>query len=99
VTRAADGPMRAFFATPEVSALRSAGQFEITTRYSAYATNAVINGMTLGGLSIDAVDGSFFRVVGVPVTAGRPITEADVRDALPVAVVSHAVANSRYAGD
>src|ERR1043165_6712660 len=89
LTHSADGPMRAFFATAEVEALRTAGPFDLAITHADNASRAEVNGVSLQGLRIDAVDGAFYRVVGIRIVAGRAITDADVRDAAPVVVLSH----------
>jgi len=98
VMHSPDGPMRAFFATDEVAALESGKQFDLTVFHSTGAANAEMNGVRLSGLNIDAVDGAFFRVAGVRVAAGRPITAGDVDNAAQVAVLSSASANTRFGG-
>ena len=98
VMHSPDGPMRAFFATDEVAALESGKQFDLAVFHSTGAANAEMNGVRLTGLNIDAVDGAFFRVAGVRVAAGRPITAADVDNAAQVAVLSSASANARFGG-
>ena len=92
VSHSPDGPTRAFFTQAEVEALRSSGPFDFATRHPGVAARALINDVQVSGVTLDVVDGEFFRVVGVPVAAGRAITDADVRGAEQVAVVSHAFA-------
>ena len=46
-------------------ALTAGKQFDLATFYPTVAANGEINGVRLGGLNIDAVDGAFFRVAGV----------------------------------
>jgi len=91
-----DDPMRAFFASGEVRALTADKQFDLATFHATEAANGEINGVPRIGLNIDAVDGAFFRVAGVRVAAGRPISAADVESAAQVAVLSSATANARY---
>jgi predicted permease len=96
VIHSRDGPMRAFFASGEVQALTAGRQFDLATFHTTVAANAEINGLRLGGLNMDAVDGSFFRVAGVRVSTGRPISAADVENAAQVAVLSTASATATY---
>jgi predicted permease len=98
VIHSPEGPMRALFATGEVEALTSGRQFDVAAFHTTVAANGEINGVRVGGVNIDAVDGAFFRVAGVRVAAGRPISAADVQNAAQVAVVSNASANVRYGG-
>jgi predicted permease len=98
VIHAPEGPMRAFFASAEVDALTADRQLDLAMFHAAYASNAEINGVRLTGLRLDAVNGAFFRVAGVRVAAGRPITPADVANAAHVVVVSNASANARFGG-
>jgi predicted permease len=98
VIHARDGPMRAMFATGEVEALTSGRQLDVAAFHTTAAANGEINGVRVGGVNIDAVDGAFFRVAGVRVAAGRPISAADVQNAAQVAVLSNASANVRYGG-
>jgi putative ABC transport system permease protein len=97
VTRAPDGPMRAFFTSSETDALRTSGRFALAT-FHFFTSGAEMNGVAMNAVNMDAVDGAFFRVAGVRVAAGRAITPADVEGAAQVAVLSHASA-SRYGGD
>jgi predicted permease len=88
--------MRAVFAPPEVDALKAGRRFDLATFHAAGAPNAEMNGVRLTGLRMDAVDGAFFRIAGVRMAAGRPITPADVESAAQVAVLSNASANARF---
>jgi hypothetical protein len=96
VLHATDGPMRALFASGEVDALKTAGTFDIAAFHVAAAATGEINGVRTGGVAVEAVDRSFFRVAGVRMAAGRPMTETDVDGAAQVAVISHASANARF---
>ncbi len=96
VTHSPDGPMRAFFASGEVRVLTTDRRFDLAAFHGTVAANGEINGVHLSGLNIDAVDGAFFRVAGVHVSTGRPISAADVENAAQVAVLSSASANARY---
>jgi predicted permease len=96
LTHSPDGPMRAFFASGEVRVLTADRRFDLATFHATVAANGEINGVHLGGLNIDAVDGAFFRVAGVHVSVGRPISAADVENAAQVAVLSSRSANARY---
>jgi predicted permease len=98
VMHSPDGPRRAFFATGEVEALTADRQFDLATFHADVAANGEMNGVRLSGLNIDAVDGEFFRVAGVRLTAGRPISAADVENSAQVAVLSNTVANTRFGG-
>ena len=48
--------------------------------------------------SFDAVTPSYFRTLGVPIVRGRDFTDADSREAQPVAIVSEAVARRYWPG-
>src|SRR5262245_985749 len=96
VIHAPEGPRRAFFASAEVDALNAGHQFDLATFHAAGASTAEINGVRFNGVRIDAVDGAFFRVAGVRVVAGRPITPADVENSAQVVVLSNASANARF---
>jgi putative ABC transport system permease protein len=48
--------------------------------------------------SWDAVTPSYFRTLGVPIVRGRDFTNADSREAQPVAIVSEAVARRYWPG-
>ena len=96
VLHAPDGPMRAFFEVGEVDALKGAGSFDVATFHPTSATAAEINGTRITGLSMEAVDGKFFRVAGARMSAGRPIGASDVDGAAQVAVLSHASATTRF---
>lgn len=98
VVHSTDGPLRAFFTTDEVTALESGAQADLAVFHAAVATNAEMNGARLAGLSIDAVDGAFFRVAGVRLAVGRAISPADVDNAAQVAVLSNTSANVRFGG-
>src|SRR5690242_2633543 len=96
LTHSPDGLTRAFFATGEIEALTAGGQADLAVFGTVFGTNGEINGMQVGDLTIDAVDGAFFRVAGVGLAAGRGISPADVQSAAQVAVLSSASANARY---
>ena len=96
MTHSPDGPLRAFFTSAEADALTVGRQFDLATFYPTAAANAEINGVRLGSLSIDAVDGAFFRVAGLRLAAGRPISASDVQSAAQVVVLSNASATVRY---
>ena len=98
VIHSPDGPMRAFFASGEVEALTADKRFDLATFHATVAANGEISGVHLSGLNIDAVDGAFFRVAGVRVAVGRPISAVDVQNASQVAVLSNATANARFGG-
>ena len=89
-------PMRAFFASGEVRALTADRQFDLATFHTTVAANGEINGVRLSGVNINAVDGAFFRVAGVRMSVGRPISAADVENAAQIAVLSSRSANARY---
>jgi hypothetical protein len=96
VTHSPDGPMRAFFASGEARVLTADRRFDLATFHATLAANGEINGVRTSGVNIDAVDGAFFRVAGVHVSVGRPISAADVENGALVAVLSSASANTRY---
>jgi len=48
--------------------------------------------------SFDPVTPSYFRTLGVPIVRGRSFTDADNRDARPVAIVSESVARRYWPG-
>jgi predicted permease len=96
VTHSPDGPMRAFFTSDEVPAVKAGVPTDLASFHSTDAANGEINGVRVGGVNIDAVDGAFFRVVGVPMAVGRPISPADVRNGAQIAVLSNASANARF---
>ena len=96
VTHSPDGPMRAFFTSDEVPALKAGVPTDLASFHATVAANGEIAGVRVGGVNIDAVDGAFFRVAGVPMAVGRSISAADVQNAAQVAVLSNASANARY---
>jgi predicted permease len=96
VIHSTDGPMRAFFASGEVRVLTADRRFDLAAFHGTVAANGEINGVHLSGLNIDAVDGAFFRIAGVHVSVGRPISASDVENAAQVAVLSSRSANARY---
>jgi len=96
VIHSTDGPMRAFFASGEVRVLTADRRFDLAAFHGTVAANGEINGVHLSGLNIDAVDGAFFRIAGVHVSVGRPISGSDVENAAQVAVLSSRSANARY---
>src|SRR5262249_2740092 len=98
VTHSPDGPMRAFFTSDEVPSLKAGVPFDFAAFHSTVAANGEIHGVRLGRVNGDAVDGAFFRVAGVRMAAGRPISPTDVQNAAQVAVLSNASANARYGG-
>jgi predicted permease len=99
VIHSPDGPMRAFFASGEVRVLTAGKQSDLAVFFKTVAANGEINGVSVNGVNIDAVDGAFFRVAGVRVAVGRPISAADVESSAQVAVLSNASANARYGGE
>src|SRR5215831_3014653 len=66
VTHSPDGPMRAFFTSDEVPVVKAGVPFDLAAFHATVAANGEINGVRVGGVDIDAVDGAFFRVAGVP---------------------------------
>src|SRR5262252_7097444 len=98
VTHSPDGPMRAFFTSDEVPAVKAGVPADLASFHATMAANGEINGVRVGGVDIDAVDGAFFRVAGVPMAVGRPISPADVQNAAQVAVLSSAAASASYGG-
>jgi predicted permease len=98
VIHSPDSPIRAFFASGEVRALTADKRFDLAAFDPAVAAGAEINGVRLASVTMEAVDGAFFRVAGVRLAAGRPISVADVDNAAQVAVLSNAIANGRYGG-
>jgi predicted permease len=96
VTHAPDGLMRAFFASGEIDALTGGRPSDLATFQQAVVPNGEISGARLSGLAVDVVDSAFFRVVGVRLSAGRPISAADVAGATQVAVLSDAFANAHF---
>jgi len=99
LTHSSDGLMRAFFATGEVKALSAGGQADLATFQTIVSTNGEINGVRVSALNVDAVDGAFFRVAGVGVAVGRPISPSDVQSAAQVAVISSTSANAHYGSE
>ena len=95
VTHSPEGLMRAFFASGEVDALTAGRQRDLAT-FQAGAVDGEINGLRRSGLNIDVVDSAFFRVAGVRLAAGRPISAADVASDAQVAVLSNASANRHF---
>jgi len=98
VTHAPEGLTRAFFASGEIDALTRGGQFDLASFQLAVAASGEINGERVSGVSVEVVDSAFFRVVGVRLAAGRPISPTDVATAAQVAVVSNASANAHFGG-
>lgn len=49
-------------------------------------------------LRIDAIDGPFFRTLGMPILEGRDFTPADAADAVPVAIVNETMASRLWPG-
>jgi ABC-type antimicrobial peptide transport system permease subunit len=96
VTHSPDGPRRAFFASGEVDALRADTRLDLAAFAPAIAVNAEINGVRRNDMPMDAVDGAFFRVGGVRLAAGRPISAADVQNAAQVAILSYATASTQF---
>ena len=96
VTHSPDGMMRAFFASGEIDALTRGRRVDLASFQQEFAPGGEINGVRASGLSINAVDSAFFRVVGVRVVAGRPISAADVASSAQVAVLSYASANAHF---
>jgi predicted permease len=96
VIHSPDGPRRAFFASGEVDALSADTRFDLAAFSPAIAVNAELNGVHLNDLPMDAVDGAFFRVAGVRLAAGRPISPADAQNAAQVAVLSNATASVQF---
>ena len=50
-------------------------------------------------VTIDAVTPGVFRALGTPLLAGRDVAETDRADALPVAVINHAMARRFWPGE
>ena len=96
VSHAPEGPMRAFFTSREIEALRSNANMDFGTLYAAGVQRAEVNGTMISGLGLDGVDGAFFRIVRAPMSAGRAIGDADVRSASQVAVISHRFATAYF---
>ena len=91
-----DGPRRAFFSSSEVDALAADARFDLAAFNPAIGVNAEINGVHLNDVLMTAVDGAFFRVAGVRLAAGRPISPADFQNAAQVAVLSNATASAQF---
>ncbi|HET9513370.1 MAG TPA: ABC transporter permease [Gemmatimonadales bacterium] len=51
------------------------------------------------GVGYNAVEGEYFRVMGIPLLRGRLIEARDHRDAPPVAVINQALANRFWPGE
>jgi predicted permease len=96
-THSSDGPFRAFFTSREVDALRQTSNLEFATLSPSGTLKVEAGGTIVNGVPTDAVDGKFFRVVGVRFAAGRAFSESDVRNALPVTVLSHRFASAQLA--
>lgn len=96
VTHSPDGTLRSFFSGAEVAALRPAFGVDVATIRPAGASRVAVDGVPIDPLSIDAVDGAFFRVLGAGLMVGRPINATDDSAAAPVAVLSHRFAAAHF---
>src|SRR5579884_2233179 len=64
-------------------------RFEIEGESRSAAESAPINDMR-------AATPDYFRSLGIPLLEGRPFTDSDKADSLPVAIVSHSLARRRW---
>ena len=96
VSHEPDGPLRAFFSGAEAEALQANPNVNVAALRQGFVPRVEVNGATINGVSLDVVDGSFFRIVAPGLAAGRAITEEDARSGTPVGVVSYDFANTHF---
>ena len=85
------------FNAAEYEALRISAGTDVSLLTGASATHAEIAGASYRSIGLSAVDGGLFPMLGVRAAAGRLLTPADDREAVPVAVLGFASA-VRYFG-
>jgi predicted permease len=81
------GRLHPFFTFAESEAVRAASGVDVSLLVNTPVTRAVIAGTSYQRLSCKAVDGGLFSLLGIRAAAGRLLTPADDRDAVPVAVL------------
>jgi putative ABC transport system permease protein len=91
-----EGRSRAFFSAQEVQALLAVPRADVALWYPGGSARAEIGSLAPGGMGLDPVSGTYFRVAGVRLAAGRGITEQDEHDAARVAVLGYDQARAGF---